>query len=179
MKKSRAFASVAVAMFAVVSIAAQNAAPPRIPGIDTAGMDRSVRPQDDFFRFVNGVWVDKTPIPADRSSYGTFAELRDRAQEAVRGILEAAAVTPNAPGSIAQKVGGFYKSFVDDARVESLGIQPLAASSRRSSGSSAPASCRRRSLAPRRSVSRCRSRSRSVRIRADPISTPSSSRSRV
>src|SRR5262245_57553634 len=90
-------------------------------------MDRSVRPQDDFFRFVNGLWSDKTPIPADRSNYGTFAELRDRAQEAVRGILEAEAIRPGAPGSVELKVGAFYKSFSDEGRIESLGVHPLGA----------------------------------------------------
>jgi putative endopeptidase len=109
-----------------LSTSAQNAAPPHVPGIDTAGMDRSVRPQDDFFRFVNGAWADKTPVPGDQASYGTFAILRDRAQEAVRGILEAEAIKPAAPGSIGQKVGGFYKSFSEEARIASLGIQPLA-----------------------------------------------------
>jgi predicted metalloendopeptidase len=89
-------------------------------------MDRSVRPQDDFFRFVNGAWVDKTPIPPDRSNYGTFGVLSERAQEAVRGILEAEAIRPGA-AAIEQKVGAFYRSFVDDARIESLGIAPLAA----------------------------------------------------
>jgi predicted metalloendopeptidase len=90
-------------------------------------MDRSVRPQDDFFRFVNGAWADKTPIPADRPSYGTIAILRERSEEAVRSILEAEAIKPAAPGSIGQKVGGFYKSFIDAERIEALGSQPLAA----------------------------------------------------
>jgi putative endopeptidase len=126
MKAFRAFILALPVMLAGISISAQNGAPPFVPGIDTAGMDRSVRPQDDFFRFVNGTWADKTPIPTDRSNYGTFAELGERAQEAVRGILEAEAIRPSAPGSIGQKVGGFYKSFADDGRIESLGIQPLA-----------------------------------------------------
>jgi putative endopeptidase len=111
---------------AAIALSAQSGAPPRVPGLDTASMDRSVRPQDDFFRFVNGAWADKTPIPGDRSNYGTFAILGDRAQEAVRGILEAEAIKPAAPGSMGQKIGGFYKSFTDEARIESLGIQPLA-----------------------------------------------------
>ena len=54
-----------------------------------AGMDLSVRPQDDFFRYVNGRWFDATPIPADQSGYGSFAILRERSQEAVRNIIEA------------------------------------------------------------------------------------------
>jgi len=70
----------------VASLAITSAQAPKIPGIDASGMDTSVRPQDDFFRYVNGKWVDNTPIPADQSTYGTFAILRDRAQEAVRGI---------------------------------------------------------------------------------------------
>ena len=78
---------------------------PKVPGIDVAGMDLSVRPQDDFFRYVNGKWVDSTPIPPDQSSYGTFAILRDRSQEAVRAIIEEEARKPAAAGSNAQKVG--------------------------------------------------------------------------
>ena len=46
-------------------------------GIDTAGMDKSVKPGDDFFGYVNGTWAKNTPIPSDRSSYGGFAVLRD------------------------------------------------------------------------------------------------------
>ncbi|MEP7309192.1 MAG: M13 family metallopeptidase N-terminal domain-containing protein [Acidobacteriota bacterium] len=111
---------------AVGPISAQNGAP-RVPGIDTAGMDRSVRPQDDFFRFVNGAWADKTLIPPDRANYGTILMLRDQSQEAVRGILEAEAATPAAQGSIGQKVGDFYKSFTAAAQIEHLGVQPLSA----------------------------------------------------
>jgi putative endopeptidase len=98
---------------------------PRVPGIDTSGMDLSVRPQDDFFRYVNGRWVDTTPIPADLSSYGTFAMLRERSQEAVRGIIEAEGRAQAAPGSNSQKVGDLYKSFMDEAKIEALGIAPL------------------------------------------------------
>ena len=127
MKPSRALIVAFLLTVAVIAISAQTDAPPRVPGIDTAGMDRSVRPQDDFFRFVNGAWADKTPIPADRPSYGTIAILRERSEEAVRSILEADATKPAAPGSIGQKIGGFYKSFMDAARIEALGSQPLAA----------------------------------------------------
>jgi putative endopeptidase len=112
-------------VFCGVSVSAQTSAPPRVPGLDTTGMDRSVRPQDDFFRFVNGTWVDKTAIPPDRSNYGSFAMLTERAQEALRGILEGEGMTSNPPGSIGQKVGGFYKSFMDEARIDARGIEPL------------------------------------------------------
>jgi len=125
MKAFRALTLAGIAAVAIVSVAAQSSPPPRVPGIDTTGMDRTVRPQDDFFRFVNGAWVDKTAIPPDRSNYGSFAILTERAQEALRGILEAEALNPSTAGTISQKVGGFYKSFVDEARIEALGVQPL------------------------------------------------------
>jgi predicted metalloendopeptidase len=126
MTPRRSIILVGVLTFAVAALSAQNGVPV-VPGLDTAGMDLSVRPQDDFFRYVNGKWVDTTPIPSDSASYGTFASLRDRAQEAVRGILEGEAAKAHNRGSIGQKIGDFYKSFIDEARVESLGAQPLAA----------------------------------------------------
>ncbi len=99
---------------------------PRVPGIDVAGMDLSVRPQDDFFRYVNGKWADDTPIPADQSGFGTFAMLRERSQENVRAIIEGEARAQAAAGSLSQKVGDFYKSFMDESKIEGLGITPLA-----------------------------------------------------
>src|SRR5579862_2466219 len=77
-------------------------------GIDVSGMDRSVRPQDDFFGFVNGVWADKTEIPPDKSRYGSFAILADKSLEALKEILESAAAQKNAHGSELQKVGDLY-----------------------------------------------------------------------
>ena len=98
---------------------------PQVPGIDVSGMDLSVRPQDDFFRYVNGKWADNVPIPADQSGYGTFAILRERAQERVRTIIEEEGRKQSIPGSTSQKVGDLYKSYMDDARIEALGITPL------------------------------------------------------
>jgi len=78
----------ALTLFAAVAATAAQERAPRVPGIDATGMDLSVRPQDDFFRYVNGRWADNTPIPADQSGYGTFAILRDHSQEAVRAIID-------------------------------------------------------------------------------------------
>ena len=116
---------VASTLVAAVAVTAAQVPTPVVPGIDVAGMDLSVRPQDDFFRYVNGKWADNTPIPADLSSYGTFAILRDRAQEAVRTIIETEGRAQAAPGTNSQKVGDLYKSFMDEARLEALGIAPL------------------------------------------------------
>src|SRR6187549_3537271 len=115
------FASVLIAS---VALTAQDRVP-QVPGIDVAGMDLSVRPQDDFFRYVNGKWADNTPIPSDQSGYGSFAMLRERAQEHVRTIIEEESRKPSAQGSNGQKVADFYKSFMDEAKIESLGIAPL------------------------------------------------------
>ncbi|MDB4881705.1 MAG: peptidase [Gemmatimonadetes bacterium] len=94
-------------------------------GVDTTSFDRSVRPQDDFFRFVNGGWLKKTTIPDDASSWGTFDELDERSRESMHTVLEEAA-RANAPaGSEQRKVGDLYASFMDSARVESVGLAPL------------------------------------------------------
>jgi putative endopeptidase len=115
----------ALALFAAVAGTAAQERAPRVPGIDATGMDLAVRPQDDFFRYVNGKWADNTPIPADQSGYGTFAILREHSQEAVRAIIEESARAQAAPGSMSQKVGDLYKSYMDEARIESLGVTPL------------------------------------------------------
>ncbi|HYJ39274.1 MAG TPA: M13-type metalloendopeptidase [Steroidobacteraceae bacterium] len=101
-------------------------APPLKSGLDLAGFDRSVRPQDDLYKFAGGTWLAKTPIPADRSNYGSFIILDDQAQEEVRQLIVAASTQANRPtGSDAQKVGDFYLAYMDNNRVESLGLTPL------------------------------------------------------
>ncbi len=116
---------VALALTVGAVVTAAQTPTPVVPGIDVAGMDLSVRPQDDFFRYVNGRWADDTPIPPDLSAYGTFAILRERSQEAVRAIIEAEARAQAAAGTNSQKVGDLYKSFMDEPRLETLGITPL------------------------------------------------------
>jgi putative endopeptidase len=100
---------------------------PPTSGIDQTYFDKSVRPQDDLFRAVNGRWLAQTEIPADRSDYGAFAILAEKAENDLREIIEnCAADKDNAVGSERQKVGDLYASFMDDARIEQLGIEPIA-----------------------------------------------------
>jgi putative endopeptidase len=95
-------------------------------GLDLAGFDRSVRPQDDLYKFAGGTWLANTAIPADRSNYGSFIILDDQAQEEVKQLIVAASQQANRPaGSDAQKVGDYYLAFMDTTRVESLGLAPL------------------------------------------------------
>jgi putative endopeptidase len=105
-------------------LAAQQPAP--VSGIDKQYMDQAVRPQDDFFRYMNGKWLASVEIPADQSGYGSFQELADHVQTQLKSLIEAAAAAQNPPGSDAQKVGDFYTAYMDEARADSLGAAPIA-----------------------------------------------------
>jgi putative endopeptidase len=98
-----------------------------VSGIDMSTFDKSVRPQDDFYRHVNGRWIERTPIPSDKASYGSFDILFDKTERDLRAIVEETGKTGGAAGSDAQKIGDLYASFMDEARVEALGPKPLAA----------------------------------------------------
>ena len=97
-------------------------------GIDRSGMDTSVRPQDDLFLAMNGNWVKKTDIPADKSAWGTFYELRDRTDHQVREIVEGLQAKDPAPGSNAQKVNDYFRAFLDEAAIDKAGLAPVEAS---------------------------------------------------
>ena len=106
------------------------AAQPAVAAAPASGLflnnfDRSVRPQDDMYRFVNGTWLKNTEIPADRSNYGAFTLLSDEAEKNLRIIVEEGAAANAPTGSDQQLIGDFYSSYMDEARVEQLGIKPL------------------------------------------------------
>jgi putative endopeptidase len=102
------------------------AAKPARAGIDTAAVDKSVRPQDDLYKHVNGGWLAKTEIPADRGTYGGFYEAIDRTQDRLREVVERASKAANkAPGSEDQKLGDFHLAFMDEERANQLGRKPL------------------------------------------------------
>ncbi len=96
-------------------------------GIDRSGFDASVRPQDDFFVWVNGGWVAHTQIPPDRTWWGVVPELRAESEERQRVIIEEMAAR-NDPGSasVAAKIGTFFASLTDQALVEGKGVTPIA-----------------------------------------------------
>lgn len=95
-------------------------------GVELANFDNSIRAGDDFYRYVNGSWLRNTPIPADKSNYGAFTVLADEAEVNLRSLIEAAAAAGAASGTDTQKVGDFFRSFMDEARLETLGASPLA-----------------------------------------------------
>jgi putative endopeptidase len=92
-------------------------------GLPIDDLDPGIRPQDDLFRHINGRWLARTEIPADRASYGSFRILADEAEKAVREIVEEAASAPE--GSEERKFGALYASFMNVERAEQLGSQPI------------------------------------------------------
>jgi putative endopeptidase len=92
-------------------------------GIPANELDPGIRPQDDLFRHVNGRWLARTEIPADRASYGSSWILAEEAEKAVREIVEEAGSAPE--GSEERKFGDLYASFMDAGRAEQLGWQPI------------------------------------------------------
>ncbi|MBT2497895.1 peptidase M13 [Agromyces sp. ISL-38] len=93
-------------------------------GIAHDELDEGVRPQDDLFRHVNGKWIERTAIPADKARYGSFLVLHEEAEHAVREIIEEAQDAE--PGTEARKVGDLYASFMNDQRADLLGATPIA-----------------------------------------------------
>lgn len=94
-------------------------------GVEIANKDTSVRPQDNFFRYINGQWLERTEIPSDRARWGSFDELRERAEQQVLAIVQDFAATDAEQGSDEQKIGDLYRSFMDEETIEARGLAPL------------------------------------------------------
>ena len=95
-------------------------------GLDLNHIDPSFRPQDDLFRFMNGKWLKESVIPEDRASDGAFYWLYEQAEKQVKQIILDQAASNAAGGSNAQKIGDLYNSFMDEEKIEQLGITPIA-----------------------------------------------------
>jgi putative endopeptidase len=93
-------------------------------GLDTTAMDTSVAPGDDFFAYTNGTWVKNFEIPADRSRYGSFTLLTEKALERTKSIVEGAAADTSASGD-ARKIGDAYTAYMDEAGIEAKGLAPI------------------------------------------------------
>src|SRR5262245_37332799 len=102
--------------------------PPPAPqgehGLDLSAMNASVAPGDDFFTYANGDWVRTTAIPADRATYGVFAQLREVADRRTAELIRQAADAHAAGGETA-KVGAFYATYLDEAAIDGKGTAPL------------------------------------------------------
>ena len=93
-------------------------------GIELTGMDTSVRPQDDYYAYANGNWLNETEIPADQFGWGSYMTLRDDSLTDVKNIVDEVAGDAE-DSEAAAKIGNYYNAWMDEERVESLGMSPL------------------------------------------------------
>src|SRR5437016_4699304 len=94
-------------------------------GFDTADLDKTCKPCDDFYQFAMGGWMKANPIPPEYSSWGTFTQLADKNQQNLRRILDDAVNAKAAPGANEQKIGDFYQSCMDTTAIDAAGTKPL------------------------------------------------------
>lgn len=94
-------------------------------GFDVKGMDTSVNPGDNFFRYANGKAIDAIVIPADRTSYGAFVALRNLSDNRLKAIIDELATKPNLSGD-EKKIADLYNSMMDVSTRNALDIAPLA-----------------------------------------------------
>ena len=108
-------------------VAAATPAPKALTsGITSSHFDTTSRAQDDLFRAVNGKWLDSFQIPADKSNYGSFTKLDDDAEAQLKVIIEEMSAKKElVAGSEEQKIRDFYNAFMDEAKLEELGIKPI------------------------------------------------------
>ncbi len=92
--------------------------------LDPEAIDTSVRPQDDFFRYVNGAWLNNHEIPADRASDGAFYQLADLSEDRTHTIAEEA-VAGTLEGEEAKRIAVLYSQFMDEETLNRLGAEPL------------------------------------------------------
>jgi len=93
--------------------------------IDVNLLDKSIKPGDDFFDYVNAKWIKENPIPSTESRWGAFNILMDNTKKSLREIMEDDAKANAPQGSMAQKVGDFWYTGMDSVSIEKNGIAPL------------------------------------------------------
>jgi putative endopeptidase len=102
---------------------AQDGATPH--GVNQTSMDPAVKPGDNFFAFANGTWIAQTTIPNDRSAYGVGASMVEITDKRVADLIKAAGANNPARGSEARKIADFYATYMDEDRIEALGLAPV------------------------------------------------------
>jgi endothelin-converting enzyme/putative endopeptidase len=105
---------------------AQTAVKNTVPGINVSYMDKNTKPSENFFRYVNGSWLDKTEIPADRTSWGSFDELREKTDNDALAILKEASKNSALKSNTDQgKAVNLFKTIMDTVALNKAGIAPL------------------------------------------------------
>src|SRR5688572_30189813 len=92
--------------------------------ITITGIDSTLRPGDDFFKYVNGKWYDSVSIPASQAGVGAYMFMNFPQRMRLQGILDSLSQNKNQAGSIAQKVGDFYASGMDTVTIDKRGYTP-------------------------------------------------------
>src|ERR1700736_3439198 len=95
-------------------------------GFDTANMDKTCKPCEDFYQYAMGGWMKNNPIPPDYALWGSFSQLQDKNQTVLRQIAEDSGKARAAAGSNEQKVGDLYATCMDTGAIEAAGLKPLA-----------------------------------------------------
>ena len=93
--------------------------------VTITGIDSTLRPGDDFFKYVNGKWYDSVSIPASQSGVGAYMFMNYPQRMRLQGILDSISQSKNSAGSIAQKVGDFYASGMDTVTIDKRGYTPI------------------------------------------------------
>jgi putative endopeptidase len=117
---------VVVLVLAIAAVAAAQA-PVLRSGIDVTTLDRTIRPQDDLFRYANGAWLARTEVPADRVSYDAFQEIGLKVEHDLRDIITAIAADPDRWGPQGRQIADLYNSILDEKQIEAAGITPALA----------------------------------------------------
>ncbi len=94
-------------------------------GITLDNMDKNIRAQDDFYRHVNGKWLNEFELPADKSNYGAFTQLAELSRVRVQAIIDEVSMTDNAQGSSEQKIADIYRGYMDTETINAKGLTPL------------------------------------------------------
>ncbi len=119
-------AMAAIVLGGTVCTAQTPGKPQEKPGINLSYMDKKVKPGDDFFRYVNGTWIDKTEIPSDKTRWGSFDELRENTNNDALAILKEAAANKNLKSASDQgKAANLYKTIMDTVSRNKQGVKPI------------------------------------------------------
>jgi len=102
-----------------------DASAPLRSGIDMGQIEPKVRPQDDLSGYVNGKWFATTEIPPDKPAYSAGSKIYDDTQVQLRGIVEKESAQAHPKPGAPQRIGDLYRSFMDEARLETLGPSRL------------------------------------------------------
>ena len=120
-------AAISLALNAGIGSFASAKAKPQIGtfGFDLKGMDKSIKPGDDFFEYAGGTWMKNNQIPNDRSRWGVFDQLQEKSQKDVKAIIEEMSSKKSANGTIEQKIGDYWRAYMNTEAINANGIKPL------------------------------------------------------